>query len=125
MFRHLSFCLLLLCLGGIALATFEYVDPPITDPLLFGFIKRDRYLPKGDLIRRVELYSPVQKLLAEDRRAYATILCLSGVALISAVGLFFGTTNRSERIEPHAPPNGGAPAPVTNRIAPGGPPSVS
>jgi hypothetical protein len=73
-------------LAGTPPSPFEYVDPPATDPPLFGFIKSHRYLPKRDSISRVELYSPGHKVLAEDRRGYATILWLSAVALIAAVG---------------------------------------
>jgi hypothetical protein len=88
MFRTLSFCVLLASLIGIACMTLDYVDPPITDPLVFGFIKSDGYLPAGDTVNRVDLYAPVTKLLAEDRRAYRSILWLSGVAVVSAIGLF-------------------------------------
>jgi hypothetical protein len=88
MFRLLSFCFLLASLIGIAVMTLDYVDPPITDPLVFGFIKSDGYLPAGDTVGRADLYAPITKLLAEDRRAYRSILWLSGVALVSAIGLF-------------------------------------
>ena len=94
MFRILSFCCLLISVVTIAAMTLDYVDPPITDPLVFGFIKSDRYLPTGDSIGRTELYSPVQKLLADDRRAYKSILILSGIALVSAFSLFFSTSSR-------------------------------
>lgn len=80
--------------------TLSYVDPPITDPLVFGFIKSDKYLPIGDSIGRTELYSPVQKLLADDRRAYKSILLLSGVALLSALSLFFATSSRAKMSNP-------------------------
>ena len=88
LFRFLSFCFLLASLIGIAVMTLDYVDPPITDPLVFGFIKSDGYLPAGATVGRVDLYGPITKLLAEDRRAYRSILWLSGVALVSAIGLF-------------------------------------
>jgi len=89
-----------LSLGGILVTTLNYVDPPVTDPLLFGFIKSDRYLPAGDSISRVELYSPVQKLLADDRRDYRSIMFLSGVALISALGMFISSVSRRKLVEP-------------------------
>ena len=88
MFRVLSFCFLLASLIGIAVMTLDYVDPPVTDPLVFGFIKSDGYLPDGDTVGRTDLYGPITKLLAEDRRAYRSILWLSGVAVVSAIGLF-------------------------------------
>lgn len=88
MFRLLSFCFLLASLIGIAVMTLDYVDPPITDPLVFGFIKSDGYLPTGDTVDRADLYAPITKLLAKDRRGYRRILWLSGVALVSAIGLF-------------------------------------
>jgi hypothetical protein len=40
------------------------------------------------------LYSPISKLLADDRRAYLGILCLSGVALVSTVALFISSSRR-------------------------------
>jgi hypothetical protein len=124
MFRILSFCCLLLCLGlgGISGMTLDSVDSPVTDPLLFGFIKSDRYLPPGDSISRVELYSPAQKLLAEDRRAYKGILVLSGVAFVSAFGLFVSSGSRKKHVEPTVPQSGGPAASVDNSNAPGGPP---
>jgi hypothetical protein len=88
MFRLLSFCLLLASLIGIAAMTLDYVDPPVTDPLVFGFIKSDAYLPAGDTVSRTDLYGPITKLLAKDRRAYRSILWLSGVAVVSSIGLF-------------------------------------
>ena len=100
MFRILSFCCLLVSVVAIAAMTLNYVDPPITDPLVFGFIKSDKYLPTGDSIVRTELYSPVQKLLADDRRAYKNILLLSGVALVSAFSLFFSSSIRARIVEP-------------------------
>src|SRR5262245_59636414 len=96
MFRILSFCFLLVSLLAFAGMTLSYVDPPITDPLVFGFVKSDRYLPAGDPISRTDLYSPVQKLLADDRRAYKNILFLSGVALLSAGSLFFSSSSRGK-----------------------------
>ena len=96
MFRILSFGCLLVSVAAIAVMTLNYVDPPITDPLLFGFVKSDRYLPAGDSISRTELYSPVQKLLADDRRAYRSILFLSGVALLSAFCLFLSSSSRGK-----------------------------
>ncbi len=110
MFRLLTFCCLLVSLGAIAVMTLNYVDPPITDPLVFGFIKSNRYLPSGDSINRVELYSPVQKLLADDRRAYKSILSLSGVAVLSAFGLFFSSSSRRKGVELNAPPNSRPPS---------------
>jgi hypothetical protein len=94
MFRILSFCFLLASLIGIAVMTLDYVDPPISDPLVFGFVKSDKYLPAGDSISREDLYSPISKLLADDRRAYLGILCLSGVALVSTVALFISSSRR-------------------------------
>ena len=94
MIRFLSFCCLLASLGAITVTTLDYVDPPATDQLLFGFIKSDKYLPAGDSISRVELYAPVQKLLADDRRVYKRILSLSGVALLSAFALFFSSRRK-------------------------------
>ena len=125
MLRLFSFCCLLACLGAIALMTLDYVDPPVTDPLLFGFIKSDRYLPAGDTIGRVELYSPVQKLLADDRRAYRSVLWLSGVAVLCALGLFLSSSSRSTNREQAASPNGGPAGRLGNSGAGGGPPSVS
>jgi hypothetical protein len=125
MLRVFSFCCLLACLGAIALTTLQYVDPPVTDPLVFGFIKSDRYLPTGDTIGRVELYSPVRKLLADDRRAYRSVLWLSGVAVLCALGLFLSSASRSTKGEQAAPPNGGSAGRPGNLGADGEPPSVS
>lgn len=98
MFRILSFCFLLTSLIGIAVMTLDYVDPPISDPLVFGFVKSDRYLPAGDSISRADLYSPISKLLADDRRAYKSILWLSGMALVSAITLFISSSSRAKRL---------------------------
>ena len=106
MFRLVTFCCLLASLASITVTTLNYVDPPITDPLVFGFIKSDRYLPPGDPIRRVDLYSSVQKLLADDRRAYKRILWLSGVALLSTVGLFVSGSSRGGSVKLATSPNG-------------------
>ena len=125
MLRLLSFCCLLACLAAIAVMTLGYVDPPVTDPLVFGFMKSDKYLPAGDTISRVELYSPVQKLLADDRRAYRSILWLSGVALLCALGLFLSSSSRSTDGEQAASPNGGPAERLGNSGASGRPPSVS
>jgi hypothetical protein len=102
MLRLFSFICLLLCLAIIAFRTLDYVDPPVTDPLLFGFIKSDRYLPPGDSIGRVELYGPVQKLLAEDRRAYRSILFSSCAAFLAACGLFFSSRSKVSIKSPQA-----------------------
>ena len=125
MLRLLSFCCLLAALAAIAVLTVSYVDPPITDPLVFGFVKSDKYLPAGDTIRRVELYSPVQKLLADDRRAYRSVLWLSGVAVLCALGLFLSSLSRSTKGELAASPNGGPAERLGNSGVGGGPPSVS
>jgi len=125
MLRLLSFCCLLASLAGIAILTLNYVDPPITDPLVFGFVKSDRYLPAKDTISRVELYSPVQKLLADDRRTYKSILWLSGVALLCALGLFLSSSSHKTNGEPAASSNGGPATRLGNSGAGGGPPSVS
>lgn len=105
--------------------TLGYVDPPVTDPLVFGFIKSDRYLPTGDTIGRVELYSPIQKLLADDRRAYRSILWLSGVAVLCALGLFLSSASRGTKREQAASPDGGPAGRLGNSGAGGGPSSVS
>ncbi len=123
MFRLLSFCCLLVSLAAIAITTLNYVDPPVTDPLVFGFVKSDKYLPAKDTISRVELYSPVQKLLAEDRRAYTRVLWLSGVAVLCALGLFL--SSRSRKGEQAASPNGDPGERLGNSGIGGGPPSVS
>lgn len=102
MFRTLSFCCLIVSVVAIAGVTLNYVDPPITDPLVFGFIKSDKYLPAADVINRTDLYAPIQKLLADDRRGYKSILCLSGVALLSAFGLFFWSRSRLSNKALHA-----------------------
>jgi hypothetical protein len=86
-------------IGGIAFITLNYVDPPVTDPLVFGFVKSNRYLPQGDSFRREELYSPLSKLLAEDRQGYSSILYLSGVALLSALGLYFATARLGKNLK--------------------------
>ena len=88
MLRIISFCVLLVSLLCIAVITDYHVDPPITDPIVVGFIKSDYYLPVGDTVNRVDLYASISKLLADERRGYRGILFLSGVALASAVGLF-------------------------------------
>jgi hypothetical protein len=88
MLRIISFVVLLVSLLCIAVITDYHVDPPITDPVVVGFIKSDYYLPKGDTVSRVDLYAAISKLLADDRRAYRGISILSGVALASAFGLF-------------------------------------
>jgi hypothetical protein len=124
MLRLLSFCCLLAALAAIAALTLSYVDPPITDPLVFGFVKSDKYLPAGDTFRRVELYSPVQKLLADDRRAYRSVLWLSGVAVICALVLFLSSASRGTKGE-QAASNGGPAERFGNAGAGGGPPSVS
>ena len=110
MFRILSFCVLLASLIGIACMTLDYVDPPVTDPLAFGFIKSDGYLPVGDTVSRVDLYAPVSKLLAEDRHAYKSILWLSGAALISAISLFISEGDHA--MSPNQSPE---PTPIGHR----------
>jgi hypothetical protein len=111
MFRIVSFCCLLASLGAIAVMTFSYVDPPVSDPLVFGFIKSDRYLPVGESISRVALYPAVQKLLADDRRAYRGILYLSGVGMLSAIGVFSSSVSRMRIVEPVSGANGHPPTP--------------
>lgn len=110
MYRQLTFSCLLLSLGAIAVITLSYVDPPITDGLVFSFIKTNGYLPPGDTINRVELYAPVTKLLEADRRGYKTVLFFAGVALLSAVGLYFATSDPRKHHESETAPGSRPPS---------------
>ena len=112
---------MLVSLVGIAVVTLVYVDAPVTDELLFAFIKSDKFLPAKDTIERHELLSPARELLAQDRRGYKGILYLVVLAGLGAAGLFFSSTSLTGSRKPVAAPDDRTRRPWNAEIT-GGPP---
>ena len=90
--RHMSVarkCCWLVLFGGLSwimILTASYFGPQPNEAIMSRFALGD-YLPPGQSVPREQIWSPVSRILTEDRQDYRQICFVSVLSGIAAVGI--------------------------------------